>query len=280
MSKNEKVIQTQISEEQNFSYRTCVAIVLAKKAGYEIKRIIREEDLKIKEKGIKDVLTVADASSEKIITTEIKKIFPNDTIIAEEGGIEQNGNSNFTWAIDPLDGTINFSRKIPFYCVSIGYMKDKVPEGGAIYIPETDELFVCERGKGAYCNGKRIHVSNVSTMEKSLATIGFNNRYKEMVTWFNKIHSLSMVKLQNVEKLFSTVISLCYVASGRTEAHMEMYCFLWDICVGTLLVEEAGGKVSTILSEKIDYSQIEKQSIVASNGIIYEKFAKIIKDSK
>ena len=259
-----------------FNERTQLARALAKEAGLEIKRILKDEDIHTSGKGLNDVVTIADTYSEKIIVEKIKGIFPNDSIIAEEGGEHKKGNGEYSWAIDPLDGTMNYSRKMPYYCVSIGYLKNNEPLGGAIYIPELDELYYCEKNKGAYCNDKKIQVSNKEDMKDSLATIGFNNRYPEKRDFFNKIHNKGMDNMQNIEKLFSTVISLCYVASGKTEAHFELYCFLWDICVGALLVEEAGGKCTSLDYSTIDYKKIDKQSIIATNNKIHNEFEKII----
>ena len=263
----------------NLSERTKLAIELAKQAGKEIKRIRDEEDIQTKGKGLNDVVTIADVESEKIIVNKIKEVFYDDTIIAEEKGEYQTGSSEYSWAIDPLDGTMNYSRKMPYYCVSIGFMKDNKPEGGAVYIPETDELYYCERGKGSYCNEKKLVVSGAEEISKSLTTIGFNNRYPEERVSFNKVHDKCMNQMLNVEKLFSTVISLCYVASGKIESHFELYCFLWDICVGSLLVEEAGGKCSSLNNENIDYTKVDKQIIIATNGNIHDDFEKIINES-
>ena len=225
-------------ENVSFSNRTKLAIDLAKKSGEAILQISRNGDMHIKEKGIKDVLTIADTTSEEIIIKGIKEYFDNDSIIAEEGGNCQTGSTEYTWVIDPL--------------------------------------FVCEQGKGSYCNGKRLQVSAVSELDKSLTTIGFNNRFPEMTTWFSEIHKNAMDKMQIVEKLFSTVISLCYVAAGKTEAHMELYCYLWDICVGSLLIEEAGGKVSAEKNTPLDFLKIEKQVILGTNRKIHNEFSDII----
>ena len=261
---------------KNLNERTKLAMDLAKSAGMEIKRILNDDDIGTHEKGLNDVVTVADIKSERIIVDKISELFPDDTIIAEEKGKYRVGNSEYSWAIDPLDGTMNYSRKMPFYCVSIGYLKNGKPEGGAIYIPELDELYYCECGKGAYCNDKKIRVSDAPNLKKSLATIGFNNRYPDKRDYFDKIHDNCMNEMLNVEKLFSTAISLCYVASGKIEAHFELYCFLWDICVGSLLVEEAGGKCSTLNYEKIDYSKIDKQVIIATNKEIHSDFENLV----
>lgn len=106
-----------------FSERTNFSIALAKEVGKEIKRILHNEDIHTVAKGLNDVVTIADTTSEEIIVNRIKDSFPDDTIIAEEGGNYKVGSGEYLWAIDPLDGTMNYSRGIPYYCVSIGYMK-------------------------------------------------------------------------------------------------------------------------------------------------------------
>lgn len=263
----------------NFSERTKLAIELAKMAGKEIKRIRDEEDIKTKGKGLNDVVTIADVESEKIITVKINEMFPDDTIIAEESGKSIVGSSEYSWAIDPLDGTLNYSRGMPIYCVSIGFMKDNKPYGGAVYIPELDELYYAEKGKGAYCNGKKITVTKETDISKSLAVIGFNNRFPEKRDFYNNVHNKCMYQMVNAETLFSTVINLCYVASGKIDAELEVYCFVWDICVGSLLVLEAGGKCSTINHKEIDYSKIDKQIIISTNGNIHRDFEDIVNNS-
>ena len=263
----------------NFNERTKAAIELANLAGNEIKRILHEENLNTKGKWLNDVVTIADIKSENIIVEKLSKLFPNDTIIAEENGKHKEGNNEYSWAIDPLDGTMNYSRKMPYYCISIWYLKNNKPEGWAIYIPELDEIYYCERRNGSYCNNKKLEVSKALTLDKSLTTIGFNNRYPEIRKIFNKVHDDCMNKMLNVEKLFSTAISLCYVAAGRLEAHFELYCFLRDICVWALLIEEAWGKCSSVNNKDIDYTKIDKQIIVATNKNIHNDYEKIINNN-
>lgn len=128
-----------------FNDRTKLAIELARKAGEEIKRKLHEEDINTSTKGLNDVVTVADVKSEELIVQKIKKLFPDDTIISEEKGNYQEGNNEYAWAIDPLDGTMNYSRGIPYYCVSIGYLKNNKPLGGAIYIPELMNYIIVKK---------------------------------------------------------------------------------------------------------------------------------------
>jgi len=266
-------------ETSNFNERTKTAIELAKLAGNEVKRILHEESVNIKNKGLNDVVTIADVKSEEIIVDKISKLFPDDTIIAEENVKHKEWNNEYSWAIDPLDGTMNYSRKMPYYCISIWYLKNNKPEGWAIYIPELDEIYYCEKWKGSYCNNNKLEVSKVLTLDKSLTTIGFNNRYPEKRSFFNKVHDDCMNKMLNVEKIFSTAISLCYVAAGKLEAHFELYCFLRDICVWALLIEEAWGKCSSVNNKHIDYTKIDKQIIVATNKNIHNDYEKIINNN-
>ncbi|MDR1100892.1 MAG: inositol monophosphatase [Clostridiales bacterium] len=256
------------------SKRTQLAAEVSKQAGVQILEI-QKGDMGTRSKGANDVLTIADTTSEKTITDAISSAFPNDGIIAEEGSRKQS-QTGYTWVIDPLDGTLNFSRKIPLYAVSVGYLKDGKPKGGAMFIPAVSELFVCERGNGAYLNGGKIKVSN-NELADSLSTAEFNNRSVESRNWLNDIHKNLMENTMNVEKLFSTVISLCYVACGRTELHCELECFLWDIMPAGLLIEEAGGKFTQIDGSPVDYSQMQKQCVLGTNGIIHDSALDLIK---
>lgn len=263
----------------NLSERTKLAIELAKLAGKEVKRIRDEEDIQTKEKGFNDVVTVADVRSESIITARINEMFPNDKIISEEAGECKSGDNEYSWAIDPVDGTLNYSRGMSLYCVSIGYMKDNKPYGGAVYIPELDELYFGEKGKGAYCNGKRISVSKVTDISKALTLMDFTNREPFLSDSFNNAYCDCMNKMVNVEKIFSGAISLCYIASGKVDAYIGGYGYIWDICAGSLLIEEAGGKFTGVNKKEINYAQIDKQLFIATNGNIHDDFEKIINKS-
>lgn len=256
-----------------FNERTTLAKELAEKAGKTILEI-QNGDMQIHEKGCNDVLTIADTTSEKMIINAISEIFPDDGFIAEEGSSKKS-NSGYTWVIDPLDGTMNFSRSMSYYAVSIGYLKDGKPYGGSVYIPKLKELFVCEKGKGAYLNEKQIHVST-NTLDKSFAVIGFNNRQEDFRKLHCNIHKNLLDNIMNVEKIFSTVIGLCYVACGRIEIHCELNCFLWDVMPSCLMIEEAGGKITQINGDIIDFTQIEKQCVVGSNGLYHDKIVKLL----
>lgn len=257
-----------------FNERTNLIQNIIKEAGETILEI-QKGDMQTHEKGCNDVLTIADTTSEKMIINAISEMFPDDGFIAEEGSSKES-KSGYTWVIDPLDGTMNFSRNMSYYAVSIGYLKDGKPYGGAVYIPKLKELFVCEKDKGAYLNGKRIHVST-NNLDKSLAVIGFNNRQEDFRKLHCNIHNNLLDNIMNVEKIFSTVIGLCYVACGRIEIHCELNCFLWDVMPSCLMIEEAGGKITQINGENINFTQVEKQCVVGSNGLAHDKILKLLK---
>lgn len=256
-----------------FNERTKLAMEIAKKAGEAILEI-QTGDMQVREKGCNDVLTIADTTSEKMIVNAISEKFSDDGFIAEEGSAKES-KTGYTWVIDPLDGTMNFSRNMSYYAVSVGYLKDGKPYGGAVYIPKLKELFVCEEDKGAYLNEKQIHVSS-NSLSKSLAVIGFNNRQEDFRKLHCNIHKNLLDNIMNVEKIFSTVIGLCYVACGRVEIHCELNCFLWDVMPACLMIEEAGGKITQINGENIDFTQVEKQCVVGTNGLNHNEILKLL----
>ena len=260
----------------NFNERTKLAMELAKIAGKEIKRIREEEDINVREKGTNDVVTVADYQSEKLIINRIMEVFPDDTIISEEVGKYHEGTSGYSWAIDPVDGTLNYSRGMPHYCVSVGYMKEGIPYGGAIYIPELNELYYGEKNMGSFCNEKRLKVSMTASLDKSIALMDFTNRNEELSEFFNNTYSSCMNNMVNVLKIFSGATSLCYIASGKIDAYIGGYGYIWDFCVGYVLITEAGGICSSINNKEIDFTRIDKYIVLAANKNIYNEFSNIV----
>lgn len=256
----------------NFNERTKFAIDIAIKAGQEIKKIYDENDLQVKDKGLNDVITIADTASEKTIIEGIKEIFPFDIIISEEiGEIRNDNNSEYTWVIDPLDGTVNYSTKIPFWCVSVGCMKNNKPICGAVYVPCMNMLFVTEKGKGAYLNGDRISVSSLDKIQDAIISINFNKRYPDLLQEHNDVYCKLMNIVRNTVKPSSVVINLCFTASGKFDGFYDSSTYLWDICVGSLLIEEAGGIITDKYGDEIDYTKHEGHSIITCNREIYSK---------
>ncbi len=228
--------------------------------------------INVKHKVDGTIVTNADLESEKYIISQLKKEFPEYSILAEESGREQK-ESEYIWVIDPLDGTTNYSIQNPFFNVSIALAHKSEPVVGAVYSPFQDEMFSAEKGKGAYMNGEEIKVSSKNTLEESVHT--FCHASNEAAT--KKMADIwTELKLLNpkVRQIGAGALELSYVACGRVESFMMIDMNPWDVAAGTLLVREAGGRVTDFSGKEFD---IECKDILASNGILHEKLLDIVK---
>ena len=225
-------------------------------------------------KGTIDLVTETDHASEAFLIGEIQSKFPDSHIIAEESG-ETTGENEGTWYIDPLDGTVNYAHHIPVFCVCIAYaVKGKVTLG-AVYDPLRDEMFTAERGKGAFLNGKQIHASETTELQKSLLVTGF-----PYDTWDTKLDNFKYFerlakKTQGVRRLGSAALDGCYVASGRFDGFWEWALRPWDIAAAGLIAEEAGARVTKI-DGSADYLSSPISIIAAAPGV-YEKILEQLK---
>jgi myo-inositol-1(or 4)-monophosphatase len=191
-------------------------------------------------KGRQDYLTVTDGAVERFVRSEVERRFPGDAVLGEEdGGVV---NSQRLWIVDPIDGTANFARQIPHFCISLGLMVDGKLETGAIYAPMHNELFIAQRGKGAFCNGARMQVSTQTELSAASVEIGWSTRMPTE-TYIGLIQR-SMEAGCSVRRAGSGALGLAYVAAGRSEAYAEAHINAWDVAAGLLLVEEAGGRVN------------------------------------
>ncbi|MGD8778102.1 MAG: inositol monophosphatase family protein [Ignavibacteria bacterium] len=219
-----------------------------------------------------NLVTEIDKKSEETIKNFIKKEFPGHAIIAEESGEDLTG-SEYTWVVDPLDGTTNFAHGLPLFSVSIGVVKNNETVCGVVYDVMQDNMYTSEKGGGAFCNGKELKVSDNDKLEESLLVTGFpydiaENPYKTLEK-FNAF----VLNSRAVRRLGSAAIDFCYVASGVFDGFWEVHLHPWDLCAGMLLVEEAGGVVTNFNNEKIN--TFAKQ-ILATNGKVHEKMLEIL----
>lgn len=240
---------------------------LIKKAG----KVVLKNHNKAKKidykKGHFNLVTSADKETEALIIKEIKKKYPTHTIVAEETGKHKN-DPTYEWIIDPIDGTTNFAHSYPFFCTSIGFAKKGVVQFGLIYNPVTDELFTAKKGKGAKLNGKKISVSKSKTLKESLLTTGFphdkkSSKHKNFALFRNLT-----LNSHGVRRDGAAALDLCYVAAGRVEGFWEQKLNAWDVAAGTLILTEAGGKVTKYDGSK--YSIYDKE-ILATNGKIHKE---------
>jgi myo-inositol-1(or 4)-monophosphatase len=189
-------------------------------------------------KGPQDFLTETDAASEALIRQAMMQHFPEDGFLGEEGG---GGVSDRLWVVDPVDGTANFARGIPHFCISIAYIENGRTEIGAIYDPAHDELYFARRGAGATRNGQPIEVSSTTDFERASVEMGWSGRVANEI-YLETIQALLALGA-NVRRAGSGALALAYVADGRSDGYLELHMNSWDCLAGLLLVAEAGGDV-------------------------------------
>ena len=250
-----------------------VAIEAAKDAGKFLKYSIgRVRNVETKKGEVRNLVSEIDKMSEEKIIGTIKRHFPNHAILAEEsGGTESQ--AEYKWIIDPLDGTTNYTHGFPVFCVSIGIEHKEKLIAGVIYDPNFDELFTAERGKGAFLNGKKISVSKRATLNESMLVTGFPYNISENPNRAIERFINFLVKAQAVRRMGSAAIDLAYVAAGRYEGFWEVALNPWDVAAGVLLIEEAGGKVTSF--DGGAYS-IYKPELLASNGIVHQQMIEVV----
>jgi myo-inositol-1(or 4)-monophosphatase len=247
-----------------------VAIKAAKTAGNILKsEFFRPQNVKGKTKH--DVVSDADYKSEKTIIKIIKDNFPEHNIIAEESGNEHK-KSEFSWYIDPLDGTSNFVIGNPYFSVSIALAKNNEVILGVVFNPILNELYIAEKGKGALLNNKSISVSSTQIMSDSFIASAYSSDEKNIKKGLKVIERLAL-NSRKVVINFSPALNLCNIARGRIEALVDNGTTPEDHAAGSLIVMEAGGKIQNYDSKTWN---INKIGIIASNGKIHNNILKLI----
>jgi len=227
-------------------------------------------------KGKVNLVTEVDFRSEKAILRILKNKFPDFGILTEESEPEKK-DSHYKWVIDPLDGTTNYAHDFPSYCVSIALERKGEIILGVIYNPLLNELFVAEKNKGAFLNRKRIRVSKTKELSKSLLATGFPYDIRESEI-DNLDHFANFAKkAQAIRRAGSAALDLCYLAVGRFDGFWELKLSPWDTAAASLLVKEAGGKVTDFRGGKFS---IYKKEILATNGKIHSEMLEILKLGK
>lgn len=250
-------------------------ISIAKEAGRIIKESFNKQ-LSVEYKSNEsDLVTNIDKASEKLIADFIKIKYPTHGILAEEGGEIKNG-SDYTWVIDPLDGTVNFAHGLPIFSVSIGLQKNNETIAGVVYDVMQDVIYSAEKGSGAFANGQRINVSNNSNLSHSILVTGFPYNIKDNPLNAIEKFAAFIRASRGMRRLGSAAIDFCYVANGVFDGFWEVYLNPWDICAGMLIVEEAGGVVTDFEGKQIS---IHSKQILASNGKIHSDMIQILKNN-
>jgi myo-inositol-1(or 4)-monophosphatase len=223
-------------------------------------------------KGAIDLVTEYDKRSEALVLARIRERFPDHRVLAEESGT-QGGTGAVRWVIDPLDGTTNFAHNYPFFCVSIGVEVDGRMVAGAIYDPVRDEMFAAAAGHGATLNDAPIHVSTVGTLQDALLVTGFPYDVREHPDRHLGPFRAFLTRAQALRRDGSAALNLAYLAMGRFDGFWELWLSPWDLAAGTLIVQEAGGKVTRW--DGTDF-RIEGRELLASNGSLHDEMKAVL----
>ncbi|HLF13475.1 MAG TPA: inositol monophosphatase family protein [Bacteroidota bacterium] len=261
----------------NYASRLALAIDAAREAGsYLAANLGKVRTITDKDGLGKNVVTEIDRNSEEMILGAIRKNFPGDEILAEEGGKGADPGSGYRWIVDPLDGTTNYTHGFPVFCVSIGIEHEGKVVAGVIYDPNLAELFTAGLGNGARMNGSPIRVSAIDAMSRSLLVTGFPYNIDENPDKTIERFIGALMKAQAVRRMGSAAIDLAYVACGRYEGFWEVGLHPWDVAAGALLVTEAGGMVTDFSGRPCS---IYAKDIAASNSVVHAQLLDCIRVS-
>jgi myo-inositol-1(or 4)-monophosphatase len=247
------------------------------------------ETKNVRKKGAVNLVTEADIASQELIVSRLKEAFPSHSVLAEEddspGVRPQNQDfvkgpdprPEYLWIIDPLDGTTNYSHAYPVFGVSIALSVKGQIAVGVVFNPNSGELFTAERGRGATLNGSLIHVSKTAEVDEALLVTGVPYWIREKPEGVIAKFKAFSVRAQGVRRSGAASLDMCEVACGRADGFWEEGLAPWDTAAGSLIIEEAGGRLSNMSGDSFD---IYNPEVLASNGLLHLEMLEILRHSK
>ncbi|MBE3598897.1 MAG: inositol monophosphatase [Limnochordaceae bacterium] len=231
-------------------------------------------------KGPVDLVTEGDRRSEAAIVEIIRSRHPDHDLLTEERGALGEG-ADHRWLVDPLDGTTNYAHGFPVFAVSVAVEYRGQLQAAAVYEPVSERSYVAGRGRGAWRNGRRLTVSTVEELDRSLLATGFAYDLREAEEETNLDHFDHFSRAaQGIRRLGAAAMDLCWVAEGWLDGFWEYRLHPWDVAAGILLVEEAGGRVTGFRGEALDLRQLRLVNIVASNGRIHDAMLRVLEQGR
>ncbi len=272
------------SKSENLQKRLEIAVRAAQQAA-KIQRECYQTDVGVQIKSSDvDLVTVVDRQCDELISRVLEEEsgragLPSATMITEESFEEGTFfDMEQSWVVDPLDGTTNYAHAFPHFAVSIAFMQKGQPMAGVIYDTMKDELFTAVRGSGAFLNGRKISVSAIDDLERSLLATGFpydrHVKPEDNMGYFLTF----MMKCHGVRRAGSAALDLAYVASGRLDGFWELRLSPWDVAAGSLLVEEAGGRITDFAGKPLKYD-VRRINIIGSNTALHDPIVEICQAS-
>ncbi|CAN5349269.1 inositol monophosphatase family protein [soil metagenome] len=251
-----------------------VMVKAARRAGRSLKRDLGEvENLQVSMKGPANFVSLADKRAEEMLYTDLNKARPGYGFLGEEGGNREGTDKTHTWVVDPLDGTTNFLHGIPQFAVSIGLLREGVPIAGLIYNPANDELYMAEKGGGAFLNDTRLRVAGRKQLNECVIACGLPHIGRGDHEQSRKEMTALQPKVAGLRRFGAASLDLAFVAAGRLDGYWERNLQPWDIAAGIILIKEAGGTVSDILGGDV----MKTCNVVAGNEFVHGELTKILK---
>jgi myo-inositol-1(or 4)-monophosphatase len=226
----------------------------------------------ISEKKKNDFVTRADKESEEVIAARIRERFPRDGFLGEEGGRRGGGDEARIWIVDPLDGTTNFIAGFPFWCVSVAAREKGEIVAGVVWDPLRAELYAAERGGGAFRNGERLRVTEQPNLDGAFLATGFPFRSKERIDLYLALFRALFLRARAIRRAGSAALDLANVAAGVFDGFFEFKLSIWDIAAGSLLIEEAGGRVTDFDGRDNHW---ERGNVVAGTRGVAEEIVRV-----
>ncbi len=208
-----------------------------------------------REKAPADLVTDADVASQRLIFEHLSSRFPDFAFLGEEDtGVAEQPNAEFCWIVDPLDGTTNYVHGLENYCVSIGLRQNDQIVAGVIYDPNRNHVYSATRGGGAFCNGDRLHVSKTGKLSDALVVASFPAKVPRDSPELKRFIEV-LIRCQALRRLGSAALNMCLVSAGKLDAYWATSVKTWDVAAGLLLIEEAGGIVTSLTGEPLNIDQ-------------------------
>jgi len=247
----------------------------ARRAGRSLKRDLGEiEHLQVSMKGPANFVSLADKRAEEMLYTDLAKARPGYGFIGEEGGNREGADKTHTWIVDPLDGTTNFLHGIPQFAISIGLAREGTIIAGVIYNPANDELYIAERGKGAFLNDQRLRVAGRRQMDECVIGCGLPHIGRGDLELSRREMTAIQNRVAGLRRFGAAALDLAFVAAGRLDGYWERDLKPWDIAAGQIMVREAGGTISGMAGND---DALTTGHVICGNEFVHGELVKLLK---
>ena len=252
-----------------------VMVKAARRAGRSLSRDLGEiENLQVSLKGPANFVSLADKRAEEILYTELAKARPGYGFIGEEGGSREGNDKSHTWIVDPLDGTTNFLHGIPQFAISIALSREGTVIAGVIYNPANDELYIAERGKGAFLNDQRLRVAGRRKLDECVIGCGLPHIGRGDLALSRLEMTAVQEKVAGLRRFGAASLDMAFVAAGRLDGYWERNLQPWDMAAGQIMIREAGGVVSGLAG---DDDPLKTGQLICGNEFVHGELVKILK---